>query len=520
MRFNFRPHLKVVIALALLFFESIQINAQYCTPSGSATWGHYISEVTFPSFSNTSAGQDALNDYTSLGPITVIQGQTYSVDIGVRNSWGGNDVDIRVWIDWDNNDNFTDVGDLVVTDTWTNAGDENQVFSYNITVPPGASIGDHRMRVANSWRDGINNDGCESGITGEYEDYTITVVAPVTYCASNATNSAGSRIESVSISNTGGWNYTDASGCETYTDNTASGSPVLYEGLNYDIDILVGTCDATTNQSVSVYMDWDRNGDFDGPNELLGTSAVIASGDTYSLNFDVPAGATVGAPFGMRIITIEDPGTHTNSCDIYTNGETEDYLVSVVPIPSHCIPSSTFSGNTHYINYVHIGYETLPTSSFSGNIINTSTADGQYYHDYTNMVASLYVDRPFRISPNHPRWRDTGNSAAVWVDWNMDGDFDDPGEEIANEMVINGSNGYLADIPANINVDDTVRVRVAISQSDGTTQLLSPCGYSHDGGSSYGEWEDYLVTFIDPITMPVIPPGVAGGCQNSGCRNR
>jgi hypothetical protein len=96
---------------------------------------------------------------------------------------------IRVWIDWNQNFDFNDPGEEVVVDLVDMNPDNiagccnNRTFTFNITVPNDAVLGETRMRV---YDDMIEDDGhlppnsCgydgNFGQHGEIEDYKLNVV--------------------------------------------------------------------------------------------------------------------------------------------------------------------------------------------------------------------------------------------------------------------------------------------------------------------------------------------------------
>ena len=78
----------------------------------------------------------------------------------------------------------------------------------------------------------------------------------------------------------------------------------------------------------------------------------------------------------------------------------------------------------------------------------------------------------------------------AWIDFNADGDFDDPGEQIISDAgVLNGDNEFIVDVPVDAVAGNTyARFRLS---SDPAAQ--NPTGLATDG-----EVEDYLVTINAP----------------------
>ena len=89
----------------------------------------------------------------------------------------------------------------------------------------------------------------------------------------------------------------------------------------------------------------------------------------------------------------------------------------------------------------------------------------------------------------------------AWIDFNGDGNWGGPGEQIAaNVSVVNGNNAITFDVPSTAQAGVTfARFRLS------TAGNLGPEGLAGDG-----EVEDYAVT----ITAPAVASGVFGG-QNT-----
>ena len=84
-----------------------------------------------------------------------------------------------IWIDWNNDGDFTDAGETIVATTSYQGGP----FTGTIAVPTTQAAGNYRMRVSTSWVGA--NEPCAINATfgrGEMEDYTLIVV-PVPPCA-------------------------------------------------------------------------------------------------------------------------------------------------------------------------------------------------------------------------------------------------------------------------------------------------------------------------------------------------
>jgi PKD repeat protein len=141
------------------------------------------------------------------------------------------------------------------------------------------------------------------------------------------------------------------------------------------------------------------------------------------------------------------------------------------PPPSYCSAGATTCDE--YISRVVMGIIDNSTSCTSGG-----------YHDYTafSTKVSPGFSYPVNITNGNPVYSD--DQCGIWIDWNQDYDFDDPGETIT----VSGTPGvgpYTANIiPPGDALKGPTRMRVRIMW----TGTLSPCGTA-----TYGEVEDYTI---------------------------
>ena len=77
----------------------------------------------------------------------------------------------------------------------------------------------------------------------------------------------------------------------------------------------------------SVWFDWNQSGTF----ETTEWAQINASGTSASINFTVPANATLGKTL-MRIRSKNSTGnTSVDACTSFTSGETEDFIINITP---------------------------------------------------------------------------------------------------------------------------------------------------------------------------------------------
>ena len=149
-------------------------------------------------------------------------------------------------------------------------------------------------------------------------DFT-TLDAVLNYCASSSNNASEeyiSRVQLNTIDNT--------SGGQTYSDFTSI-STNLTEGTQYTISITPIWVGTVYNESYSVWIDYNRDGDFDDAGEQVftqgNTQATLITG-----NFTIPQ-ATSRQKTRMRV-SMKYNALPT-PCETFSFGEVEDYSVTL-----------------------------------------------------------------------------------------------------------------------------------------------------------------------------------------------
>lgn len=140
----------------------------YCTSKGNSVADEYIGRVQLGTINNASTGGTGYSDYTSIST-NLVKG--VSNTITVTPTWTGTTYSegFAVWIDYNQNGDFTDSGELV----WSRAASTATPASGSFTVPATALNGATRMRVSMKYS-GIPT-ACEAFSYGEVEDYTVNI---------------------------------------------------------------------------------------------------------------------------------------------------------------------------------------------------------------------------------------------------------------------------------------------------------------------------------------------------------
>ncbi len=308
-----------------------------CNPTmaGSSTYIQSVFTTGYATnISNLTTGWTSpgyTNYYASAnGQVTIPAGTILNLTAAiVRGSGGPNGVYETFYIDW-NNDGVFDVNseffDLYTT------GNTSATFTFPLSIPPDAPLGDHKLRMIADKRASAVVDPCVSG-TGEAEDYKITIIAKTCNTAPTSTpNNSLYYINQVAFigtpvvppANTSGAGL--VSGYSDYTGLATKAQQEQGEGVN----VYVST---SSRAKLAAWVDWNNDGSFASPSECVYYLADVHTGNT-TFGFQIPIGTAVGN-YKIRIRSynyIDDllaPDSMLTPCGVMYNGETEDYLFTV-----------------------------------------------------------------------------------------------------------------------------------------------------------------------------------------------
>ncbi len=238
----------------------------YCTAGATSTSFEKISNVTFGTINNNSTSTAGYENFLTQST-NVIAGQTLPISVSISNAFSSDEV--RVWIDFNQDGDFTDAGEAVYTSA---RGVGPHVG--NITISPTATLGSTRMRVRmHDAAAGGNTTPCGNSTYGQVEDYTVNIqpcvqnafttnpVNTTTTCGGNATftvaasGSAPAFTWQFRTSPTAAWqelpNGGVVSGATTST-LTFTNVPTTWNG--YEIrSILRGPCTGVTPSSSATF---------------------------------------------------------------------------------------------------------------------------------------------------------------------------------------------------------------------------------------------------------------------------
>jgi hypothetical protein len=296
--------------------------------------------------------------------------------------------------------------------------------------------------------DGIIDEGCGGG-----------------YCPSFGQSTQYEWIKKVklnTINNTSGDNggYADFTNISTDLD----------AGDNYSIQLKPGYAQGAYWEYWCVWIDFNQDGDFEDADELV---FYKYKPGTVNGTISIPNSA-VGGPTRMRVSMTFNGWA--GPCDIFADGEVEDYTVNIIPASgggNYCT-SSGASTQYEWIKKVKIGS------------INNNSGNDNGYADFTNMSVGLYhgENKTITLKPGFAGYSYL-ECWKVWVDWNQDGDFDDAGEKEVQTSGY-GTRYKTISVPYGAAIGNT-RMRVSMKYG------AYPTSCEHFAN---GEVEDYTINVL------------------------
>ncbi|HEY0091640.1 MAG TPA: GEVED domain-containing protein, partial [Flavobacterium sp.] len=296
---------------------------------------------------------------------------------------------------------------------------------------------------------------------------TLLAIADVkaqTYCAAGGSVSFGEKIANVTF-NTINNNSTSTGG---YEDFTSISTNVSRSG-SYDLTIALSS--AYNQDQVIAFIDYNHDGDFTDTGELVYTSPVGTG--PYNANITIPSTAVLGAA-RMRI-RMHDTSYQPNSssCGNTYYGQVEDYTINVSNAPFYCAAGST----DPYLEKI---------SNVTFNNINNSSTSIAGYEDFTNIVGNAAPGAIYQFTANISQGYYT-DQLLVWIDYNQNGSFNDPGEDVYTSAQSAGPFSTYIQIPTN-SPTGLVRMRVRLTSNLNSTVNTTSCGTSF-----FGQVEDYTL---------------------------
>ncbi|BAO75642.1 GEVED domain-containing protein [Winogradskyella sp. PG-2] len=220
----------------------------------------------------------------------------------------------------------------------------------------------------------------------------------------------------------------------------------------------------TSETSVDLAWDQSENSDNTFTYDVYKDGVFLMNSSSTSLQVNELSGST------MYIFTVK-------AKDNFNNESPPSNELAVITLDStlgFCNSSSNIF-NEEWIERVQLN-----------TIDNTSS--NQAYSDFTSLSTTLYKETEYSISIT-PTWLDVVWSEAysVWIDYNLDGDFEDEGEQVwtqnaTQDTIVSGN----FTVPSS-SISGITRMRVSMKYND----IPDPCE-----NFNWGEVEDYAINIV------------------------
>ena len=393
------------------------------------------------------------------------------------------------WIDFGGDGTF-EVGDQVFDNQTLVVG----ANSLQVNVPCDAVAGDTHSRFRLSSSGVVDPTG--SAIDGEVEDYLVNLRetdlgdAPDSYGTTVGADGprhgidAGFHLGADVDSEADGQPSSDALGDGADENGvTFPGGP----GVGTACAMETLTVNVSADGVLDAWIDFDADGTFDDPRDRVANNTAVTTG-SQPLAYTVPCDVSSAMTYARFRFSSTGAGTPTGPA---VDGEIEDYAFTVRGLDYGDAPDPTYptllasDGARHVV--LPVDNPTLGTPADtetdgqpSANH-NGDDTDGSDDEDGVVFPAILIpgTDGTVELTVGS-----TGGSVNAWIDFNGDGDWNDPGEQIATDEPAAADTTVKVTFPVPVgSPEGTACVRVRISSETG----LTPTGQAVDG-----EVEDHL----------------------------
>lgn len=147
------------------------LDEPYCTVNMVGT-DEWIDRIQVDTLNNVSGPDGGYGDFTGM-PLAFERSANYNVQLEPGFASIPLDEYWRIWIDFNQDGDFDDAGEMVFDAGNTSTG----IVTGQIAIPLSVAIGITRMRVTMRWRDPANP--CDIGEYGETEDYCVEILTTV-----------------------------------------------------------------------------------------------------------------------------------------------------------------------------------------------------------------------------------------------------------------------------------------------------------------------------------------------------
>lgn len=412
------------------------------------------------------------------------------------------------------------VSNVACNNNGTISNPADDTYSFNMNVSGSNASGSWTTTVANKTYTGTNGttavmgpfsiaqgavnfvvrdaqqDGCATSVIVEVPSTCSNNGGGgniVTYCASKGDFPWHEWIAGVQLA---GLNNT--SGKSQYSDFTAQTASVT-PGSSNAITLTAGFSWFTHPEYWRVWVDLNRNGSFEADEVVFQGQQTAPADGTLTAPFQgtltIPASATAG---NTRMRVSMSQSAYPTPCETFANGEVEDYTINI---------------------------DTGNTGGGGGGNTNTENCASKSefpWHDWIARVQFANIDQQSQKAPytlytvtanlkpgaTYPVTLTTGFSWFthpefwnIWIDYDQDGIFEEPGELAFSSQLAKPTDGTLeSSISGSVTVPATAKTgntKMRVSMKRGA--FATACETL-----PFGEVEDYLVNIAPAFSIPGI----------------
>ncbi len=454
------------------------------------------------------------------------------------------------WIDFNGNGSWLDAGEQVATNVLLPAG----VTNLAVAVPGSAASGTTYARFRCSTQQNLAPTGVATD--GEVEDYAVQITGtavdwgdlPDGPYATLSANSGPSHVLSgvaylgkcVDAESNGQPNGT-ATGDDSNVTSPRLGACATgnddEDGVSFSGLTAGGTGTATIDMSafssgaqvcfLNAWIDFNGNGSFADAGDQVATNVQMIGGGNNTVTFPIPsvvASAATGARFRC---STQSNLTPTGSA---TNGEVEDYMVSITPQSRDFGDAPDGSTGTGVGNYNTTAADNGPSHLIVANLrlgaVNPDADNGTLQNAAADADDTTGTDdedgvgaipaisaATTSVALQVTVFNNTGSAATVacWIDFNRDGVFSTAERASASVAANSGTttptltfSGFSTPVPGL----SYLRCRIA----NAAGEVANPTG-----PAATGEVEDYPLNIsgVDYGDAPDTAPGTGTGNYNT-----
>ncbi|MEW7280286.1 GEVED domain-containing protein [Aquimarina sp. 2201CG1-2-11] len=354
------------------------------------------------------------------------------------------------------------------------------------------------------------------------------------YCSMNGTNTGEDSIANVTFAGINNSSSNSTTGYEDFTAIQGNVDP----GTSVNLRVTIVGYQGGANNEVYAWFDWNLNKDFNDPGEKYSITTA-PSGTVRESVINVPANAVGGTNVRMRVVVGYNASDGDSACGTITYGEVEDYTIYIggdaptcndgiqngdetgIDCGGSCEPCIAEPSCTDGIQngdetgidcggscpnpcpidvtYCsatgNAGPEGVSNVTFAG-INNASVRNASGYDDFITVSGNVSAGTSYNLNVTIIGYQGgSTDEIYAWIDWNIDGDFEDAGEFFEVTKTTNLTGEISITVPQTAK-NGTTRMRLLVSYYDNEN---NPCD-TGTNDARYGEYEDYSLVVSGGIT--------------------